>query len=124
MKLTRSIVMVIMALAIFSGTAFSQKLNPGTKAAMKLLEMKAKGWIDLQSDNRNTIIMVEPQVWNVMTHQQKYQLTKWGIDYTKECNKTYGSSLVHVFLYDMTSHSELARGIVMGARANHIEVLK
>jgi hypothetical protein len=124
MKLAHSIVLVVMALVIFSGTAFSQKLNPGTKAAMKLLEMKAKGWIDLSDDGHNTLIMVEPKVWNVMTHKQKYQMTKWGIDYTKEANKTDGSSLVHVFLYDMTSRKELARGIVMGDRANRIDIYK
>jgi hypothetical protein len=62
MKLTRSIVLVLMALAIFSGVAFSQKLNPGTKVAMQLLEMKAKGWIDLNDDGHNTIILVERKV--------------------------------------------------------------
>ena len=124
MKLARSIVLVLMALAILSGTAFSQKLNPGTKAAMKLLEMKAKGWIDLQEGGVNAIILVEPKVWNAMTHQQKYQLAKWGLDCFKEVNQREGKSILKVLVLDMTSRNELASAWVGGPAANRINVSK
>lgn len=124
MKLTRSMVVAIMVIAIFTGTAFSQKLTPGMKGAMKLLEMKQKGWIEIQVGDPNTLIFVEPKVWGAMQHRQKYQMVKWGLDYCQESNKRDYTTILKLIFLDMTSHNELASAWVSGPAANRIDISK
>ena len=121
-KKLAAIALALVLLAFAATTwAKERQFTPGEEAGLRLLALQSKGYIDISLGDPSTFILVEPKVWHAMMHKDKVNLCRMAITYVSELNQKDGGKREFVFLQDMTSRENLARGFIQTGK---VEIFK
>jgi len=120
-KVVAAVLLLLLPIIAFAG---KNDLNSGEVAAVKLMVLQKQGVAQLVANRPGVILFIESKVWKKLSGQEKYNLGRIMLDYTKQLAKEEKKKYDTAMIVDKGTNGPKGILATIFIEENRIEISK